>query len=800
MRLSNWLIPLAAAASIATLSWLFPAHDIYPGLFQPRLTRQEAIQAGRALAKQYGTDTASWSWAVTTDTRSEQTSALAVFPNSPVLKSLNPLSLRVLAKAPSGDSILTTFEPSGRPVAFQRRSANASRGAAAPRAPSPELLQQELARYAGSNSNAFQLTSSGAASQEGLRTVWEWMDPVTNGILARFELITGDAGVVRASYTTETAFRLMVHRRHDQQLVEGVLIGAIIGLGSLLVFLGIWNFFSRMTVRMDHVRFGLLAGVVAAAPILANWLSGAIANQAAFAPLDIGSSSATILLGSVTGSVLIILGIALLLASGYALLPDQAKPHWVALRLVSQRNLFAASVGRELTLGLLGGIAISGLFYLPAAIPALAGGFVRVVVPAFLLNPAPAIGPLSGLTMGADLLALFAFLLPWLQARKWRKWIGISAFTIAGIVNLAAVRQAIGTRDTAANLIACALVLAALAALYRATGVLAIWFSSVGMLTTLQAATQFTCGTPTYTAQGIQTTLLWSAFLLTTSLVWRFGAKTDKQAVVESMQPIGSSISRSDRDRLLAEFAVARRAQEGMLPLAPPAIPSYSLAATCEPAREVGGDLYDFLAFPSGEWGLCVADVSGKGVPAALYMTLTKGMLVSASSRPADLPLIASRMNRFLAEAGRRRTFVTMSLGVLDAPRGVFRHIRAGHNPPLLYTAGNRNCRYLMPKGIGLGITAGAAFERNLEVEEIHLTPGDVLVLYSDGLTECMDSARQLYGEDRLSDVLRRNAHLNAIGIQDAILTDTRSFRGAADPHDDLTIVVLRAEARDSLR
>lgn len=320
------------------------------------------------------------------------------------------------------------------------------------------------------------------------------------------------------------------------------------------------------------------------------------------------------------------------------------------------------------------------------------------------------------------------------------------------------------------------------------------------MLAVLQIATQYVCGAPAFTAQGNHAVVLWSVFLLAAALVWRFGAQADHAAVIDSMQPSGKSVSRSDRDRLLAEFSVARRAQEGMLPLEPPSIPGYSLAACCEPAREVGGDLYDFVAFPDNTWGLCVADVSGKGVPASLYMTLTKGMLVSAAARPPDLRLIASRMNRILAEAGRHRTFVTMSLGFLDAERGVFRHIRAGHNPPLLYTARDRQCRYLMPKGIGLGITAGPAFERNLEVEEIHLVPGDVLVLYSDGLTECMDSTRQLYGEDRLVNILRRNAHLNAIGIQDAILTDARSFRGAADAHDDLTIVVLRAEARDSLR
>ena len=798
MRRSNWIIPLAAAVSIGVLLWLVPAHDIHARLFQPRLTRHQAIATARSLTSQYGVDTSKWSWAVTTESRGDQTQALAVFPRSPVLQSLNPLSLRVLATAPSGDLVLTELSPAGRPTTFQYRRRAAQRPTASI-APAPELLQRELIRYAGSNNSAFQLTSSGVASQEGLRTVWEWADPATKGILARFELVTRDGAIVRTAYTTEIAFRLMVRHRRQRQLASGTLIGGLIAIGSLVAFLAIWNFFGRMTMRMDHIRFGLALCLLAAAPILATWLRGDIANQAAFAPLDLGSSSATILLGSVTGSALILFGVALVLASGYALLPDRTKPRWVALRLVSQRNILVSAVGREVALGLLGGTAIAGLFYLPAAIPGLAKGFVQVGLPSFLVDSLPAVAPLSGLNFGADFLTLFCFFLPWLEARKWRGWIVATAFAIAGIVTLASLRQPFAS-DTAANLIACALVLAALMAIYRATGVLAIWFAAVGMHATLQAATQFVCGTPAFTAQAIQTTALWCGVLLLVSLVWRFGKSTDELAVIDSMQPSGKSISRSDRNRLLAEFTVARRAQEGMLPLEPPSIPAYSLAASCEPAREVGGDLYDFLAFPGGAWGLCVADVSGKGVPAALYMTLTKGMLVSAASRPADLPLIASRMNRFLAEAGRRRTFVTMSLGVLDAPSGIFRHIRAGHNPPLLYTAHDRQCRYLMPKGIGLGITAGPAFERNLEVQEIHLAPGDVLIFYSDGLTECMDSTRQLYGEDRLCDILRRNAHLNAVGIQDAILTDTRSFRGAADPHDDLTIVVLRAEARDSLR
>ena len=313
MRHSNWLIPLGAAASVAALAWLVPAHDIYARLYRPQLTRQEAIKTARLLTKEYGVNTGDWSWAVTSETRGQQSDALSVYPESAVLQSLNPFSLRVLATAPNGDMILTTLGPSGRPVAYQHRLTIAPRPPGPgpvprpgpprgnspgtpppgppprppdPPRPPPELLERELARYAGSNSGSFRPTTSGVTSQEGTRTVWEWADPGKPGILARFELVTRDGTVVRAAYSDEIAFRLMVRERHRQQLIIGTLIGAMIGIASLIAFLAVWNFFSRMTLRMDHVRFGLPLCLVAGASILPDWLSGNATNLAAFAPLD----------------------------------------------------------------------------------------------------------------------------------------------------------------------------------------------------------------------------------------------------------------------------------------------------------------------------------------------------------------------------------------------------------------------------------------------------------------------------------------------------------------------------------
>ncbi len=124
---------------------------------------------------------------------------------------------------------------------------------------------------------------------------------------------------------------------------------------------------------------------------------------------------------------------------------------------------------------------------------------------------------------------------------------------------------------------------------------------------------------------------------------------------------------RAEREKLQAEFSVARRAQQGMLPQAPPDIPGYSIAASCTPSLEVGGDLYDFLKLPDGRIGIGVADVSGKGVPAALYMTLTKGLLASVSKNNSELASVVEEVNRHLHGVTRKKVFVTMALGFLDA-------------------------------------------------------------------------------------------------------------------------------------
>jgi serine phosphatase RsbU (regulator of sigma subunit) len=249
---------------------------------------------------------------------------------------------------------------------------------------------------------------------------------------------------------------------------------------------------------------------------------------------------------------------------------------------------------------------------------------------------------------------------------------------------------------------------------------------------------------------------------------------------------------RAEREKLRAEFSVARRAQEGMLPQAPPDIPGYSIAASCTPSLEVGGDLYDFLKLPDGRIGIGVADVSGKGVPAALYMTLTKGLLAAVSKDRSELVSVVEEVNRHLHGVTRKKVFVTMALGFLDAERRVMQCVRAGHNPVVWRQASQDVTTLVAHGGLGLGITASRVFSTQLKMVEIPLAEGDAVVFYSDGVTEAMNRNLEQFGEQRLMEAVEKTDRLDAAAARDSILSEVRAFLGGVHPQDDMTLVVLR--------
>ncbi len=253
-----------------------------------------------------------------------------------------------------------------------------------------------------------------------------------------------------------------------------------------------------------------------------------------------------------------------------------------------------------------------------------------------------------------------------------------------------------------------------------------------------------------------------------------------------------------EKERLEEELRIAREIQMSLLPGGTlSTLPGLRVAALCIPATEVGGDYYDVLPLSDTRMGVLVADVSGKGTSAALYMAELKGLVLSLSriyDSPARLLIEA---NRILAQSMDSRTFVTMTYAVVDIAERRMRFARAGHNPLIHLEARTGKTQVLTPPGLGLGLDPGDAFERILEEEEVPLTPGDFFLFFTDGLSEAMNEGAELFGEGRLRRILEESEGLTSEQLRARILEEVERFVGDAAPHDDMTMVVLKVVAEE---
>jgi len=242
------------------------------------------------------------------------------------------------------------------------------------------------------------------------------------------------------------------------------------------------------------------------------------------------------------------------------------------------------------------------------------------------------------------------------------------------------------------------------------------------------------------------------------------------------------------KERLERELEVARQIQASFLPDSCPAIPGWQVAADWRSARQVGGDFYDFIELPGGRWGLVIADVSDKGVPAALFMALSRTLIRATASEdrgPAD---VLSHANALMLADTRSELFVTAFYAVLDTRRHVLTYASAGHNPPLLVRARDGELLRLRADGIVLGIVEDV----DLEERQVDLAEGDVLVLYTDGVTDAINSREEEFSEGRLREVVQQNAGLSVAGIAAAVNDAVADFVGDTPAFDDFTLVVLK--------
>ena len=257
----------------------------------------------------------------------------------------------------------------------------------------------------------------------------------------------------------------------------------------------------------------------------------------------------------------------------------------------------------------------------------------------------------------------------------------------------------------------------------------------------------------------------------------------------------------AEKKRLEEELRIARQIQMSLLPRDALSIPGLTITALCRPAREVGGDYYDVIHLGERRLGILVADVSGKGASAALYMAELKGLILSLGQIYESPRRLLKETNRIMAGTLDARSFITMLYAVVDLEAGTLTYARAGHTP-LFYASPNGGAganafevRVLAPDGLVLGL-AGLEEQFNSLIEEhrIDISAGDVAVLFTDGVSEAMNEANDLFGEQRLQHVVAEHAHLSPLRLREQILGAVESFVGTADQHDDMTMVLLRID------
>ena len=255
-------------------------------------------------------------------------------------------------------------------------------------------------------------------------------------------------------------------------------------------------------------------------------------------------------------------------------------------------------------------------------------------------------------------------------------------------------------------------------------------------------------------------------------------------------------LEQDEKRRLEQELQIARDIQMSLLPHGALKAPGLSVAALCAPAREIGGDYYDFLPLADGRVGLLIADVSGKGASAALYMAELKGLMLSLSRIHTSPRALLIEADDIIARHLDSRSFITMTYAVIDRAAGTLTCARAGHTPFMRVVSGSRNVEVLAPDGmvLGLNLDGGERFRRCLEELTLPIGDGDLLFFFTDGVSEAMDADGECFGESRLSTFLAEQADRAPNDIRDRLAQEIARFVKGQPQHDDITMVILKAE------
>ncbi len=239
--------------------------------------------------------------------------------------------------------------------------------------------------------------------------------------------------------------------------------------------------------------------------------------------------------------------------------------------------------------------------------------------------------------------------------------------------------------------------------------------------------------------------------------------------------------------KLKEQLSIAREIQESFLPRVHPDIPGYDLYGRNIPSFEVGGDYYDFIKIVEGQYGIAIGDVSGKGIPASLIMASFRASLIAEIRNNYALRTICRKVNNLLCESVRPGSFVTAVYGVLDSKNHVFTFANCGHCLPILLRS-DGNVEYLREGGPLFGVTPEAKYEER----PVYINPGDIIYLYTDGISEVFDRDDEELGLDRLTDIVCENRERPSAEILDAVYLAARQFASPEHVFDDLTMIVVK--------
>lgn len=276
----------------------------------------------------------------------------------------------------------------------------------------------------------------------------------------------------------------------------------------------------------------------------------------------------------------------------------------------------------------------------------------------------------------------------------------------------------------------------------------------------------------------------------------QFGGK-DLELLCAASNQIGVAIenarlyeSETEKLKIERDLDLARKIQQGLLPNSIPQLSGLDICGEMIPAMQVGGDYYDLIKPSDKKLFVAVGDVSGKGLSASLYMTKLQTMVQLACSNLLSPREILMEINKRLYESMDRSWFITMTLALFDIETQTVKVCRAGHMP--LLAAYNGNVESIKTQGIGLGLEKGDIFDKTLVEEELVLKHGQIFAFFSDGITEAMNEKDELFGEEKLTELLKNKTMFRSTEIMDNVWDAVKNFRGAAQPNDDMTMVIVK--------